>query len=99
MDHARAKHSAKRGGGWQAIPLDEGIAISDERLGGLLVLDEALTNLGKLHRRQSEVVELRFFGGFSVEETAEILAVSPETVMLDWRAAKAWLHRELGRAE
>jgi len=95
VDHARAKHSAKRGDGWRAVPLDEGINTSDERLGGLLVLDQALTNLAKLHPRHSEVVELRFFGGFSVQETAEILKVSPETVMLDWRAARAWLHHEL----
>ncbi|HUQ90515.1 MAG TPA: sigma-70 family RNA polymerase sigma factor [Bryobacteraceae bacterium] len=97
VDHARAKGSAKRGGGWIAVPLDEGIATSDERLGGLLVLDRALTDLAKLHSRQSQVVELRFFGGFSVEETAEILEVSQETVMLDWRAAKAWLHHQMDR--
>jgi RNA polymerase sigma-70 factor, ECF subfamily len=95
VDHARARQAAKRGGGWQAVPLDEGIAVSDERLAGLIALDEALSRLSKLHPRQSEVIELRFFGGLGVEETATILKVSPETVMLDWRAAKAWLHKEL----
>src|SRR5439155_25533239 len=63
-----------------------------------VVLDDALTALAKLHPRQSQVVELRFFGGWSVEETAETLKVSPETVMRDWRSAKAWLYRELERA-
>lgn len=95
VDHARARQAAKRGGGWQAVPLDEGIAVSDERLAGLIALDEALDRLSKLHPRQSEVIELRFFGGLGVEETAAILQVSAETVMLDWRAAKAWLHKEL----
>ncbi len=61
VDHARARQAAKRGGGWQAIPLDEGIAVSDERLAGLIALDEALSRLSKLHPRQSEVIELRFF--------------------------------------
>ena len=98
VDHARARQAAKRGGGWQAVPLDEGIAVSDERLAGLIALDEALSRLSKLHPRQSEVIELRFFGGLRVEETATILQVSPETVMLDWRAAKAWLHKELGHS-
>ena len=98
VDHARARQAAKRGGGWQAVPLDEGIAVSDERLAGLIALDEALSRLSKLHRRQGEVIELRFFGGLSVEETATILQVSSETVMLDWRAAKAWLHKELGQS-
>jgi RNA polymerase sigma-70 factor (ECF subfamily) len=97
VDHARARRAAKRGGGWRAVPLDEEIAVSDERLAGLITLDEALGRLSKLHPRQSNVIELRFFGGLGVEETATILQVSPETVMLDWRAAKAWLHKELSR--
>ena len=98
VDHARTRQAAKRGGGWQAVPLEQGIAISDERLVGLIALDEALGRLSKLHSRQSDVIDLRFFGGLSVEETATILRVSPETVMLDWRAAKAWLHKELGHS-
>jgi len=98
VDHARTRRAAQRGGGWQAVPFDEGIAVSHERLAGLIALDEALSRLSKLHPRQSEVIELRFFGGLRVEETAAILQVSPETVMLDWRAAKAWLHKELGHS-
>ena len=95
VDHARTKQSAKRGGGARPVPLEEGIGTSEERLTELIAIDKALANLAKLHQRQSEVVELRFFGGLGVEETAEILKVSPETVALDWRAAKAWLHKEL----
>ena len=97
VDHARMRGAAKRGGGWQAVPLDEEIAVSEERLDGLITLDEALDRLSNLHKRQSDVIELRFFGQFTIEETAAILEVSPETVMLDWRAAKAWLHKELRR--
>jgi RNA polymerase sigma-70 factor (ECF subfamily) len=96
--HARGRRAAKRGGGWQAVPLGEGIPLSDERLTGLIALDEALSHLSKLHPRQSEVVELRFLAGLGVEATAAVLQVSPETVMLDWRAAKAWLHKELGHS-
>jgi RNA polymerase sigma factor (TIGR02999 family) len=96
VDHARAKRSAKRGGGARAVPLEEGIGTSAGRLDALVALDGALSNLEKLHPRQSKVVELRFFGGLTIEETAKILNVSPETVMLDWRAAKAWLHVALG---
>jgi RNA polymerase sigma factor (TIGR02999 family) len=95
VDHARARQAAKRGGGWQVVPLDDEIAVSSERLTGLIALDEALSRLFKLHPRQGEVIELRFFGGLDVAETATVLGVSPETVMLDWRAAKAWLHKEM----
>ena len=63
----------------------------------LVALDDALNDLAKLHPRQSEVIELRFFGGLSVEETAEVLKVSPDTVMRDWRIAKSWLHAQLDR--
>jgi RNA polymerase sigma factor (TIGR02999 family) len=95
VDYARASATAKRGGAKKPVELDGVPAISEERLGEVVALDDALTALAKLHPRQSKVVELRFFGGWSVEETAETLQVSPETVMRDWRAAKAWLHREL----
>jgi len=99
IDHARASHAAKRGGERHAIPLDEAILISDERMADFVALDDALTDLAKLNPRQSEVIELRYFGGLSVEETAQILKTSPETVMRDWRAAKAWLYRELSHAK
>jgi RNA polymerase sigma factor (TIGR02999 family) len=95
VDHARAHHRAKRGGEKHTVPLDEGVVVSGERLGEMVALDDALTDLAKLHPRQSEVVELKYFGGLSVEETAQVLKVSPETVTRDWRAAKAWLYREL----
>ena len=91
VDHARAK----RGAAQLAVTLDEGIGTSWEQMSGLIALDDALTDLARLHPRQSQTVELRFFAGLSVEETAEVLRVSPETVMRDWRAAKAWLQREL----
>ncbi len=97
VDHARTTHAAKRGGAARALRFDEEIDTSGERMGQLIALDDALTDLAKLHPRQSEVIELRFFGGLSVEETAKLLKVSPETVMRDWRIAKAWLHGELNR--
>jgi RNA polymerase sigma factor (TIGR02999 family) len=97
VDHARTANAAKRGGAVRALRLDEEIDGSGERMSQLITLDDALTDLAKLHPRQSEVIELRFFGGLSVEETADLLKVSPETVMRDWRIAKAWLHGELNR--
>jgi RNA polymerase sigma factor (TIGR02999 family) len=98
VDHARSRRSAKRGGAVRPVTLDEGIHTSAERMAGLIALDDALTDLAKLHPRQCQVVELRFFAGSSVEETAAALKVSPDTVMRDWRAAKAWLERELNRS-
>ena len=98
VDHARSRRSAKRGGAVRPMTLDEGIHTSRERMAGLIALDDALTDLAKLNPRQCQVVELRFFAGLSVEETAAILKVSPETVMRDWRAAKAWLASELDRS-
>ena len=95
VDHARSRRSGKRGGAVRPVTLDEGIHTSGERMAGLIALDDALTDLAKLHPRQCQVIELRFFAGLSVEETAAILKVSPDTVMRDWRAAKAWLEREL----
>jgi RNA polymerase sigma factor (TIGR02999 family) len=97
VDHARARLASKRGGKHQELPLDEGIIISRERLASIVALDDALTDLAKLNARQTEVVELRYFGGFNVEETADALKVSRDTVMRDWRAAKAWLHIQLVR--
>jgi RNA polymerase sigma-70 factor, ECF subfamily len=73
--------------------------ISGERAAGIIALDDALTDLAKLHPRQSKVVELKYFGGLSVEETAEALQVSPDTAMRDWRVAKAWLYRRLSGSE
>jgi RNA polymerase sigma factor (TIGR02999 family) len=98
IDHARRKHFDKRGGGAPHVALDEAAVVSDERAAELVALDEALDALSKVDERKSRVVELRYFGGLSVEETAEVLKVSPDTVTREWRRAKAFLHRELQRA-
>lgn len=97
VDHARTHQAAKRGGEQDPLPLDEAIAISGERAAELVALDDALSDLAKLNLRQSEIVELKYFGGLSVEETAETVGVSPETVMRDWRIAKAWLYKQLSQ--
>ena len=97
VDYARARGFAKRGGGAQRLPLDNATDIPHERAAELIALDDALNALAKLNERESKVVELRFFGGLSIEETAEALGVSPGTVMRDWTFAKAWLKRELAR--
>ena len=94
-DFARARRSLKRGGTAGHVPLDDAILVSNSPRVDLLELDEALTNLAVVDPRQARVVELRFFGGLSVQETAEVLQVSPETVHRDWRLAKDWLLREL----
>jgi RNA polymerase sigma-70 factor (ECF subfamily) len=93
-DFARARRSLKRGGTAERVPLDEILVSSSPRV-DLLDLDDALKGLAVVNERQARVVELRFFGGLSVAETAEALRVSPETVHRDWRLAKEWLQREL----
>ena len=92
VDHARARKYAKRGGAGQRISFDEAVVVSAERSADLVALDEALEKLNAIDRRKSKVVELRFFGGLTVEETAEALDVSPPTVMREWSMAKAWLY-------
>ena len=94
VDFARSKKYQKRGGGAEPVTLDEGLVVSEPGR-DLVALDEALDALAKMDERKSKVVEMRFFGGLSVEETAAALGVSPDTVMRDWRLAKAWLLREL----
>jgi RNA polymerase sigma factor (TIGR02999 family) len=94
-DQARARHSHKRGGGAFVVSLDEVPEIATTSRSDVLAVDDALTALAKFDERKSRVVELRFYGGLSVEETAEVLKVSPETVARDWRLAKAWLFREM----
>jgi len=94
VDHARKHLTAKRGEGLQ-IPLDEALLGSKSRDVDVEALDDALTALAKVDPRKSRVVELRFFGGLSLEETAEVLEISEETVTRDWRMAKTWLFREL----
>lgn len=95
VDLARSRHSLKRGGNANTLSLEEGLIVSPERGADLVALDDALKALASIDNRRSRVVELRFFGGLSVEEAAEVLKVSPETVMHDWKLAKAWLLREL----
>jgi RNA polymerase sigma factor (TIGR02999 family) len=97
VDYARAGAAAKRGGYCRPFPLEEAFMITEERMPEVVLLDDALNALAKLHPRQSQVVELRFFGGLDVEQTAETLQISTETVARDWRAAKAWLYCELSR--
>jgi RNA polymerase sigma factor (TIGR02999 family) len=97
VDLARAHTTAKRGGGQIRVTLDEAVIASEEPGPDLLALDEALEALASVDVRKSRVIEMRFFGGLSVEETAEALNVSPQTVMRDWRLARAWLSRELRR--
>lgn len=95
VDHARGHLRDKRGGGEQEIPIDEALVFAPEKSLELVKLDEALERLTKLDPRQGKIVELRFFGGLTVEQTAELLGVSPKTVKRDWSIAKAWLYSEL----
>jgi RNA polymerase sigma factor (TIGR02999 family) len=95
VDHARSRHYLKRGGHAAKVTFDEALVVSNEPRQELVALDEALEALAKFDERKSRVIELRFFGGLSVEETATVLKVSPDTVMRDWRLAKAWLRREM----
>lgn len=97
VDHARAKGSGKRGGGRKRITLDERLRASPESSVDILSLDEALRELAEIDERKSRVIELRFFAGLSIEETAEALDVSVATVNTDWRFARAWIARTLGK--
>ncbi len=99
VDFARARHQDKRGGAACQVSLDEAAAVSVERVAEFIALDEALEQLAAIDPRRSRMVELRFFGGLSEEETAEVLKVSPRTVRREWSLARAWLHRELNRGE
>ncbi len=95
IDFARARGYQKRGGGLAQVPLDEAITVCSEPDPNLVDLDDALKSLAEVDARKSKVVELKFFGGLSTDETAEVLRVSPETVVRDWRLAKVWLLREM----
>jgi RNA polymerase sigma-70 factor, ECF subfamily len=99
ITHAQSRAYAKRSGGAFKVSLDEAAILSQERTGELLALDEALKSLTVLDPRRSQVVELRFFGGLSNEEIAEVLKISPNTVTRDWNVAKAWLYRELSKEQ
>lgn len=95
VDFARSRNVNKRGGDLVRVEFDDALVVSREPSGEMIALDDALTTLAKLDTRKSQVVELRFFGGLSVEETAEVLSISTDTVLRDWNFAKAWLLREM----
>ena len=95
IDAARSRNAQKRGGQSPHVPIDESILVSEEPRADLLALDDALTALAAFDARKSRVVELRCFGGLDIEETAEVIGVSAETIKRDWKLAKAWLRREL----
>ena len=95
VDFARSRQYQKRGGGVMRVSLDEAQGVSTERGQDLVALDEALTTLSAIDERKARVIEMRFFGGLTAEETAEVLEVSRETVLRDWRLARAWLMQEL----
>jgi RNA polymerase sigma-70 factor, ECF subfamily len=98
VSHARARKAAKRGGSDTCITLEEGVAVAPERDVNLLAIDEALTRLETVDPEKSRMVELRFFSGLSIEETAEVMGVSPRTIDRQWQTAKAWLYREIRAA-
>ena len=95
VDYARSRSNARHGGGAARVSFDDVQVFSPERPDDVVALDEALKGLAALDQRKSQIVELRFFGGLSIEEAAEVLGVSPGTVMRDWTLAKAWLHRAI----
>ncbi len=95
IDHARAHKAAKRGGLQQKVPLEDVVLAAEGQPDDLIALDEALDRLAKVDERQSRIVELRYFAGLTVEQTADVLGISPKTVKRDWAVARAWLHREL----
>ena len=95
VDRARARRTAKRGGMAARVTFDEALAVTSEPGQELVALDDALEALAKFDERKSRVIEMRFFGGLTVEQTAEVLNVSPDTVMRDWRLGRAWLEREM----
>jgi RNA polymerase sigma factor (TIGR02999 family) len=94
-DAARSKHAQKRGGQSPHVAIDESLLVSEEPRADVIALDDALSSMAVIDPRKSRVVELRFFGGLDIDETAEVLGVSAETVKRDWKLAKAWLRREL----
>ena len=95
--YARSRHYAKRGGGTRRVSLEEAMIVSEERAADMVAVDDALTALADVDQRKTQIVEMRFFGGMSIDETAEVLGVSPGTVMREWTLAKAWLRREISR--
>jgi RNA polymerase sigma factor (TIGR02999 family) len=99
VDHIRATRAQKRGSGFAALSLDEALGVSEKKNWEIIALDDALKTLAKVDPQQARIVELRFFAGLSIEETASIVGISPATVKRDWVTAKAWLFRELSRTK
>jgi RNA polymerase sigma factor (TIGR02999 family) len=99
VDYARSRRYSKRGGEWRQVPLNEAIAVFRDHRTDIVALDDALQALAGIDPRKNRIVEMRFFGGLSIKETAEVLNVSEETVQRDWRLAKVWLLRQLSREE
>ncbi len=100
LDYARQRHAGKRGGsGAGRVDLDTELLIGDDRLEDVVALDQVLTRLTEMDEEQGRIVELRFFAGLNVEETAEAMGISPRTVKREWRLARAWLERELAAAK
>jgi RNA polymerase sigma factor (TIGR02999 family) len=99
VDHARSHAYAKRGGGAHKIELDEAMVVSQERAAEVVALDEALKELATFDAPQSRIVELRFFGGLTIEETAEAMGISPATIKREWQSARAWLYHRLSKDE
>ncbi len=97
IDHARSRNFAKRGGGADKVSLDQAAIVSEERSSELIAVDDALMELEAWDERKSKIVELRFFGGLSIEETAEVIKVSATTVQREWRSAKAWLYQAIAQ--
>ena len=99
VQYARRKKAAKRGGGAYNLTLENALAVADRRSVDVIALDDALTELAKLDSQQSRIVELRFFAGLSIEDTAQVMEISPATVKRHWTTARIWLHNEINRAE
>jgi len=99
VDHARKQRAAKRGGGNLTLALDEAVAPPAKRAVDLIALDDALNGLAALDSRQSQIVELRFFGGLSIEDTSQLLDISPATVKREWATARAWLYEQMNHEE
>jgi RNA polymerase sigma factor (TIGR02999 family) len=97
VDHARSHACAKRGGGAFKLELDDALVVSQKKAAEVIALNDALNELVRLDPQQSRIVELRFFGGLTVEETAEVLHLSPATIKREWSTAKAWLYHELSK--
>jgi RNA polymerase sigma factor (TIGR02999 family) len=99
VDHARKQNAAKRGGSCLTLTLDESLVPAKKRELNLIALDDALTNLAALDSRQSQIVELRFFGGLSIEDSSRVLGISPTTVKREWATARAWLYEQMSHNE